>query len=154
MLPRRAGTDQRESSVGVVGGGVGWFVWDVTFYGKCACLPIRASVPWTASEVRDVVVVIGPGNKLFQGRFIAAIYDNPSMFEVLQWTMLNSAIALVGTAGLCDRPPNEFVLRSCASTPARCLTFPFFPGYFVAAFTIDQPWMGRWRMQSMPTQST
>ncbi len=55
------------------------------------------------------------GNKLFQNRFIGLMLDNPTVLETLEWTLLNSVIALAG--------------------------------YYVAAFTIDKPWMGRWRMQ-------
>lgn len=55
------------------------------------------------------------GNKLFQSRFITLLVPEATVFEAMQWTLLNSAIALVG--------------------------------YYVAAFTIDKPWMGRWRMQ-------
>ena len=45
--------------------------------------------------------------------------NNPTVLETLEWTLLNSVIALVG--------------------------------YYVAAFTIDKPWMGRWRMQGSCT---
>lgn len=55
------------------------------------------------------------GNKLFQGRFIEVMYGKPTLLVTLEWTLVNSCIALVG--------------------------------YYVAAFTIDHPWMGRWRMQ-------
>lgn len=41
----------------------------------------------------------------------------PAHLQVLEWTLLNSTVALVG--------------------------------YYFAAFTIDRPWMGRTRMQSM-----
>jgi hypothetical protein len=57
------------------------------------------------------------GNKLFQGRFIEVMYGKPTLLVTLEWTLLNSCIALVG--------------------------------YYFAAFTIDLPWMGRWRMQGV-----
>jgi hypothetical protein len=36
------------------------------------------------------------GNKLFQSRFIAALYPKATPFERMQWTVLNSFIALLG----------------------------------------------------------
>lgn len=72
------------------GAAMSWFVWDVAFY----------------------------GNKLFQSTIITSIVGkDSSLLEVLEYTLLNSAVALAG--------------------------------YYVAAFTIDKPWMGRVRMQTM-----
>lgn len=73
----------------VGGTALAWFVWDFAFY----------------------------GNKLFQSTFIKIINPDSSLIQVLEWTLLNSTVALVG--------------------------------YYFAAFTIDRPWMGRTRMQSM-----
>jgi hypothetical protein len=36
------------------------------------------------------------GNKLFQGRFITTIYGQRTLLETLEWTLLNSFIALLG----------------------------------------------------------
>ena len=90
------------------------------------------------------------GNKLFQGRFIAAIYNNPSLFEVLQWTLLNAGVGLVGKC--CSAPVQLTAPVFCvADGESRIdvrLPHPGLAGYYFAAFTIDKPWMGRWRMQS------
>ncbi|GIL71055.1 hypothetical protein Vretifemale_1695 [Volvox reticuliferus] len=50
------------------GTAMSWFVWDFAFY----------------------------GNKLFQGTFIKIINPKASVIQVLEWTLLNSAVALVG----------------------------------------------------------
>ncbi|GLI58503.1 hypothetical protein VaNZ11_000236 [Volvox africanus] len=50
------------------GTSVSWFVWDFAFY----------------------------GNKLFQNSFIKIINPHASVIQVLEWTLLNSAVALVG----------------------------------------------------------
>ncbi|EFJ43350.1 proton/phosphate symporter [Volvox carteri f. nagariensis] len=50
------------------GTAMSWFVWDFAFY----------------------------GNKLFQGTFIKIINPTASLIQVLEWTLLNSAVALVG----------------------------------------------------------
>ena len=50
------------------GTALSWFVWDFAFY----------------------------GNKLFQGAFIKVINPSASLLELLLWTTLNSAVALVG----------------------------------------------------------
>lgn len=76
------------------------------------------------------------GNKLFQGKFITAIYGSLPVFKVLQWTLLNSFIAVCGE--------HAFALSSPHSLLDHCLCNS---GYYFAAFTIDRPWMGRWRMQ-------
>ncbi|KAK9814173.1 hypothetical protein WJX72_001627 [[Myrmecia] bisecta] len=52
----------------LVGTGMGWFVWDFAFY----------------------------GNKLFQGTFIKIITPKAGLVTLLEWTLLNSAVALVG----------------------------------------------------------
>mmetsp|Transcript_7587 Transcript_7587/g.12258 ORF Transcript_7587/g.12258 Transcript_7587/m.12258 type:complete len:585 (+) Transcript_7587:130-1884(+) len=53
----------------IVGTAGGWFVWDVVFY----------------------------GNKLFQGKIIATIIGGePTVYEVLVYTLINSTIALAG----------------------------------------------------------
>ena len=59
------------------------------------------------------------GNKLFQSTFIGIIQPQSknNVIVGLEWTLLNSSVALVG--------------------------------YYFAAFSIDKPWMGRKRMQSM-----
>jgi hypothetical protein len=36
------------------------------------------------------------GNKLFQSAFIAALFPDASIYVRMQWTLLNSAVALVG----------------------------------------------------------
>ncbi|GBG31353.1 Inorganic phosphate transporter 1-1 [Hondaea fermentalgiana] len=74
----------------LVGTAVGWFVWDIVFY----------------------------GNKLFQGTIIKVIIgSDATIYQTLEYTLLNSGVALVG--------------------------------YYVAAFTIDKPWMGRRRLQTI-----
>ncbi|KXZ43854.1 hypothetical protein GPECTOR_79g133 [Gonium pectorale] len=50
------------------GTAMSWFVWDFAFY----------------------------GNKLFQGTFIKIINPSAGLIQVLQWTLLNSSVALVG----------------------------------------------------------
>ncbi|PNW71997.1 hypothetical protein CHLRE_16g686750v5 [Chlamydomonas reinhardtii] len=50
------------------GTAMSWFVWDFAFY----------------------------GNKLFQGTFIKIINPSASLIQVLEWTLLNSSVALVG----------------------------------------------------------
>ncbi|GLC45588.1 hypothetical protein PLESTB_000874300 [Pleodorina starrii] len=50
------------------GTAMSWFVWDFAFY----------------------------GNKLFQGTFIKIINPKASVIQILEWTLLNSAVALVG----------------------------------------------------------
>ncbi|KAK9812798.1 hypothetical protein WJX72_004025 [[Myrmecia] bisecta] len=52
----------------LAGTALGWFFWDVSFY----------------------------GNKLFQSTFIKIISPNASLVDTLLWTMLNAGIALVG----------------------------------------------------------
>ena len=44
------------------------------------------------------VTLTDAGNKLFQGRFIATIYNHPSLYDVLLWTLLNAGVGLVGKA--------------------------------------------------------
>lgn len=51
-----------------LGTSLSWFVWDFAFY----------------------------GNKLFQGTFIKIINPSAGLIEVLEWTLLNSAVALCG----------------------------------------------------------
>ncbi|KAG2495268.1 hypothetical protein HYH03_006541 [Edaphochlamys debaryana] len=62
-----------------LGTAASWFVWDFAFY----------------------------GNKLFQSTFIKIINPTASVIQVLEWTLLNSAVALVGyyfAAFTIDRP--------------------------------------------------
>lgn len=49
------------------------------------------------SYLRSCQWLLASGNKLFQGRFISAIYGSPSPYVVLKWNLLNSGIALIGT---------------------------------------------------------
>lgn len=80
------------------GTSIGWLVWDVAFYGNLKSpLCFRHGDSGYSNRRLLVNWILFTGNKLFQGRFIKAIYGSPSVFVVLQWTMLNSAIALVGT---------------------------------------------------------
>ncbi|GFR43042.1 hypothetical protein Agub_g4047 [Astrephomene gubernaculifera] len=61
------------------GTSMSWFVWDFAFY----------------------------GNKLFQGTFIKIINPSATLIQVLEWTLLNSAVALVGyyfAAFFIDKP--------------------------------------------------
>ncbi|KAG2435777.1 hypothetical protein HXX76_006973 [Chlamydomonas incerta] len=61
------------------GTAMSWFVWDFAFY----------------------------GNKLFQGTFIKIINPKASLIQVLEWTLLNSSVALCGyyfAAFTVDRP--------------------------------------------------
>mmetsp|Transcript_8260 Transcript_8260/g.16480 ORF Transcript_8260/g.16480 Transcript_8260/m.16480 type:complete len:642 (-) Transcript_8260:64-1989(-) len=74
----------------VFGTSVSWFVWDAIYY----------------------------SNKLFQNSIIASIIgQDSSVFLTLEYSLLNSSVALVGLYG--------------------------------AAFVIDEPWMGRRRLQSL-----
>ncbi|KDD76549.1 hypothetical protein H632_c186p1 [Helicosporidium sp. ATCC 50920] len=52
----------------ILGTSLSWFVWDFAFY----------------------------GNKLFQSTFIQVINPGAGLLQVLEWTLLNSAVALVG----------------------------------------------------------
>lgn len=52
----------------IFGTALSWFVWDFAFY----------------------------GNKLFQSTFIQVINPGAGLLEALEWTLLNSAVALVG----------------------------------------------------------
>lgn len=52
----------------IAGTSLSWFVWDFAFY----------------------------GNKLFQSTFIKVINPGAGILQVLEWTLLNSAVALVG----------------------------------------------------------
>jgi len=52
----------------IAGTALSWFVWDFAFY----------------------------GNKLFQGVFIKIINPGASLIQVLEWTLLNNTVALIG----------------------------------------------------------
>lgn len=84
MIPRVARVDELQSVVD--------HCWCCVF----AAVAAAATQVIVVQGAVVVFVVALAGNKLFQGRFIAAIYDQPSMFVVLQWTLLNSGIALLG----------------------------------------------------------
>jgi Sugar (and other) transporter len=54
--------------------------------------------------INDVVFY---GNKLFQSKFISLLFPDATLFERMQWTILNSAISLTGywcAAALVDKP--------------------------------------------------
>jgi hypothetical protein len=58
------------------------------------------SMAWVANDFAFY------GNKLFQSTFIALLYPKATEFERMQWTVLNSAVSLMGyfcAAALIDK---------------------------------------------------
>jgi hypothetical protein len=86
----------------LIGTSVGWLVWDVAFDGMLLWHASDCGLTLCNVTVIDsrVAIIVLAGNKLFQGKFIAALYDNPTVFVTMQWTLLNSAIAWAGKPGL------------------------------------------------------
>ena len=70
----------------------------------------------------SAVCVHCAGNKLFQGEFIKVIYGSPSLYVTLQWTLLNSAIALAGTSVCVSASvPHAVLSPVCVCVTARLL---------------------------------
>jgi hypothetical protein len=73
---------------------------------------VRAAVSWTAPRCQvaqppSALTQHLQGNKLSQSTFIAALYPKATPFERMQWTVLNSAISLLGywtAAFFVDKP--------------------------------------------------